>query len=68
MWSVTTRQTNIIWVAFIVGTSVIRELKDVDVVEVEEEEESKLPRAWTISDPPAIDATFPRKCQHLERR
>lgn len=38
----------------------IRELKDVDIVKLEEDESPELPRAWMISDPPAIDATFPR--------
>jgi len=44
------------------GTSVIRELKNVDIVELEDEGKSELPQAWMISDPPAIDAAFPRMC------
>jgi hypothetical protein len=62
MWSVITRQTNIIWVAFTMGVSMIRELKDVDIAELEADEKSKLPRAWMIFDPPAVDAKFPRMC------
>jgi DIE2/ALG10 family len=55
-----TRQTNIIWVAFTMAASMIRELKDVDIVKLEEEEKSELPRGWMLYDPPAIDAAFPR--------
>ena len=60
MWSVATRQTNIIWVAFTMAVSMIRELKEVDIVTLEEEEKSELPRGWMLYDPPAIDSVFPR--------
>jgi alpha-1,2-glucosyltransferase len=59
LWAVATRQTNIIWVAFTIAVSIIRELKEVDIVQLEEEEKSELPRGWMLYDPPAIDAVFP---------
>jgi hypothetical protein len=42
------------------AVSMIRELKEVDIVQLEEEEKSELPRGWMLYDPPAIDAAFPR--------
>ncbi len=57
--STLTRQTNIIWVGFVAAVSVIRDLKEVDIVVLEEEEESPTPRAWLLFDPLAADAQFP---------
>jgi len=57
--AILTRQTNIIWVAFIMAVSLIRRLKEVDIVELDEDEDSTGQRAWIIFDPLAADARFP---------
>jgi len=58
-FSTLTRQTNIIWVAFIMAVSMVRELKEADVVELDKEENSPIQRAWLMFDPLAADARFP---------
>jgi hypothetical protein len=60
--AILTRQTNIIWVGFIVAVSIIRELKEVDIVQLDEDGVPTGQRAWMIFDPLAADARFPRKC------
>jgi hypothetical protein len=57
--AILTRQTNIVWVAFIMAVSLIRQLKEVDIVELDEEEDPAGQRAWIIFDPLAADARFP---------
>jgi hypothetical protein len=57
--SVLTRQTNIIWVAFVVAVSIIRELKEVDILDPDENEQSTAPRSWLVFDPLAASAQFP---------
>jgi hypothetical protein len=57
--STLTRQTNIIWMAFVVAVSVIRDLKEAHIIELKEEEKSPVPRAWFLFDPLAADAQFP---------
>lgn len=52
-----TRQTNIIWVAFVLSISIVRELKQVDIVEGDEAPNS--PRSWLMFDPLAAEASFP---------
>ena len=56
-----TRQTNIIWVAFVMAVSIVRELKEADIVELGEEEDTTTStrRAWQMYDPLAADAQFP---------
>jgi hypothetical protein len=56
-FSVLTRQTNIIWVAFIMAVSIIRRLKEVDVID----QASTNQRSWLIFDPLAAEARFPGK-------
>ena len=57
--SALTRQTNIIWVGFVMAVSVIRDLKEADIAGLEREEESPTPRARLLFDPLAADAQFP---------
>ena len=52
-----TRQTNVIWVAFVVAVSIVRELKQADIVEGDETTDS--PRSWLVFDPLAAQASFP---------
>lgn len=54
-----TRQTNVIWVAFILAVSVIRRLKEVDIVDNYEPGETKGRRSWMMFDPLAAEAKFP---------
>ena len=56
-FSVLTRQTNIIWVAFIMAVSIVRELKQADIVEGGQTFNSL--RSWLMFDPLAAEATFP---------
>lgn len=63
-FSTLTRQTNIIWLAFVVALSVIRNLKEADIVELKEEGKSPIPRAWLLFDPLAADARFPGMLSH----
>lgn len=57
--AILTRQTNIVWVAFIMAVSLIRRLKEVDIVELDEDEDPTGQRAWILFDPLAADARFP---------
>lgn len=57
--SVTTRQTNIIWVGFIVAVSVIRELKEADVVDANNAKQAPGSRRLLMFDQLAMDAQFP---------
>lgn len=57
--AILTRQTNIVWVAFIMAVSLIRRLKEVDIIELDEGEKPISQRAWILFDPLAADARFP---------
>jgi hypothetical protein len=41
------------------SVSIIRDLKEIDIVELDEDEQSTNPRAWLLFDPLAADARFP---------
>ena len=41
------------------AVSMVRELKEADVVELDKEENSPIQRAWLMFDPLAADARFP---------
>jgi hypothetical protein len=41
------------------AVSIIRDLKEVDIVEVAKEEESPHKRGWVLFDPLAAEARFP---------
>lgn len=57
--AILTRQTNIVWVAFIMAISLIRRLKEIDIIEFDEDEKPTSQRAWILFDPLAADARFP---------
>jgi hypothetical protein len=64
---VTVRQTNIVWVAFVTAVSIVRLLKEADVVQAAESNEPPVERSWLMFDPLAADAEIPGINSVLQR-